>query len=325
MAIFATLVVGAARLAIPEPSGLRVGLATGPAEDLGEVDWVSNLDARIMRHVFTSPPDAWDDSFYRRTALRGITVVPVVEARPMPTSGAGRQAFAELVLAHVRRFGPRGSFWDDNPDLPRVVAPPVFEILNEPYIESIGGPYDPDGYARLVRRTSELVRPADSSVRLAMATATTFFGGGDNGKPWLAALYRSVPDLNEHFDIASLHPYAGDPDRCDPAYRWCFRQLEVVKAMLDARGAGDKRFYISEVGNNTGGQSASTEREQARYLRRYVELAKSYGYVDALLYYNYRDLCTDPGDKECWFGVLRQDGSPKPAFEALRRAASANR
>jgi polysaccharide biosynthesis protein PslG len=91
-----------------------------------------------------------------------------------------------------------------------------------------------------------------------------------------------------------------------------------------ARGAASKRIWITELGNNTRGDDAATEAEQAAYLTRYVEMAKSYGYVEGLLYYTYRDFCTDSGDKECWFGILRPDGSRKPAFDALRQAAQAN-
>jgi hypothetical protein len=276
-----------------------------------------------MRHEFYSAPDAWDDSFYRLAASRGVTILPLINTNPVPATDAARQAFAELVRAHVQRYGPRGSFWAQNPDLDRSLAPDVFEVMNEPYIEFLGGPYNPAGYAALVKRTAELVRPVDPTVRLAMATATTFFGGSRSGAPWLSALYEAVPNLNDYFDVAAVHPYAHNPDTCDPNYRWCFRQIEVVKAMLDSRGAAAKRIYITELGNNTGGASSHTEAEQAQYLQRYVDLSKGYGYVEALLYYSYRDHCTDSSNKECWFGVLRHDWSRKPAFDVLRRAATA--
>jgi hypothetical protein len=36
--------------------------------------------------------------------------------------------------------------------------------------------------------------------------------------------------------------------------------------------------------------------------------------------YNYRDSAsvTNPTDKERWFGLIRRDGSPKPAWQVLR-------
>jgi hypothetical protein len=308
----------------PAPGAIRVGLVTGYAKDVREVDWVTHLSARIMRHEFKAGPDAWDDSFYRLTTQRGITVVPLINTKPVPATDAAREAFAGMVAAHVRRFGPHGTFWDANPQLDRSLAPRVFEVMNEPYIEAMGGPYNPAGYAALVRRTAELVRAVDPDARIAMATATTYWGGADSGKPWLGALYDAEPRLNDYFDVAAVHPYGHDPDRCDRTDRWCFRQIEVVKSILNARGGGGKKLYITEVGNNTAGPSSHTETEQAKFLQRYVELAKGYGYVEALLYYRYQDLCADTTNKECWFGVIRGNGTLKPAFSTLRQAILAN-
>jgi Glycosyl hydrolase catalytic core len=302
----------------------RVGLVTSYAENLGEVDWVTDVGARIMRHEFEDAPDAWDDSFYRRTARLGITVVPLINTTTVPATEAARRAFVEKFKAHVVRYGPGGSFWRENPDLSAAHAPRVFEVMNEPYVYWLGGPYDPAGYAQLVKRTAEAVRPVNSEVKLALAAATTYFGPENNGADWIGALYAAVPNLNDYFDVVAVHPYAHDPDTCDPQFRWCFRQVEVIRSRFVARGAADKRIWITELGNNTRGDGAHSEAEQAAYLTRYVEMAKSYGYVDGLLYYTYRDFCTDGGDKECWFGVVRPDGSRKPAFDSLRRAAQAN-
>jgi hypothetical protein len=303
---------------------LRVGLVTTYAENLGEVDWVTDVGAKLMRHEFEHPPDAWDDSFYRRAAQLGITVQPLINSSTVPSTDEAQKAFVATFTAHVARYGPGGSFWRENPSLNAGYAPQVFEVMNEPYIYWQGGPYNPGAYARLVRRTAEAVRPVNSQVKLAMAAATTYFGPSNDGADWIGAMYSAVPNLNDYFDVVAVHPYAGNPDTCNPQFRWCFRQIEVIRSRFVARGAADKRIWITEIGNNTRGSDASTEAEQASYLSRYVEMAKAYGYVDALLYYSYRDFCTDASDKECWFGVVRPDGTRKPAFDVLKRAALAN-
>ena len=74
----------------PGPGSFRVGLVTSYAENLGEVDWVTDVGARIMRHEFEDAPDAWDDSFYRRTAQLGITVVPLINTTTVPSSEGPR-------------------------------------------------------------------------------------------------------------------------------------------------------------------------------------------------------------------------------------------
>jgi hypothetical protein len=302
---------------------LRVGLVTTYAKNLNEIDWVTDVGAKLMRHEFEHAPDAWDDSFYRRAAQLGITVQPLINTSTVPSTDEAQKAFVAMFTAHVARYGPGGSFWRENPSLNAAFAPQVFEVMNEPYIYWQGGPYNPGAYARLVQRTAEAVRPVNGQVKLAMAAATTYFGPSNDGADWIGALYSAVPNLNDYFDVVAVHPYAGNPDTCNPQFRWCFRQIEVIRSRFVARGAADKRIWITEIGNNTRGSDASTEAEQASYLSRYVEMAKSYGYVDALLYYSYRDFCTNGSDKECWFGVVRPDGTRKPAFDALKRAALA--
>ena len=44
-----------------------------------------------------------------------------------------------------------------------------------------------------------------------------------------------------------------------------------------------------------------------------------------MFYFNWRDVSAAPGARDHWglhTGLLRQDGSPKPALEALRQAAA---
>ena len=306
------------------PAGFRVGLATTYARNLTEVAWTTHVGAKLARHEFEHAPVAWDDSFYREATLRGVTILPLINTTTVPATEAARQSFAELVRSHVARFGPGGSFWRDNPDLDASFAPRVFEVMNEPYIQWQGGPYNPAAYAQLVKRTAELVRPVNPNVKLTLAAATTYYGTQNNGADWINSLYAAVPNLNDYFDLVAVHPYGHNPDTCDPAARWCFRQVEEIRERFNAHGASAKRFWITEVGNHTGGPSAHTEAEQATYLTRYVAMAKSYGYVDALLYFAYKDHCSDTGNKECFYGVLRSDGSAKPAFAALRESALAN-
>jgi hypothetical protein len=47
-------------------------------------------------------------------------------------------------------------------------------------------------------------------------------------------------------------------------------------------------------------------------------------FMGAVFVYHLHDWGTeDQSDKEFWFGLTRKDGSRKPAFDALRRAAEA--
>jgi hypothetical protein len=60
-----------------------------------------------------------------------------------------------------------------------------------------------------------------------------------------------------------------------------------------------------------------TAEAQADYLRKAAELAASWPYVDAFMVYRLRDWLPQDGGIEARFGVLNEDGTPKPAGKAL--------
>jgi hypothetical protein len=144
-------------------------------------------------------------------------------------------------------------------------------------------------------------------------------------------MYGAVPDLNAYFDAVSIHPYSAErsPDVYTPGQgtRWQFRRIEEMRAKFTAHGAADKKFWITELGwaTCTAHEDCVSEAEQAAYVTRVFEYARNEyaSFVEAVFIYHLNDWGpADQTNKEYWFGLLRKDGSPKPAFEALRSAAS---
>lgn len=309
----------------PPPTGaFRVGIAGDYGNNNSNLTDAADLGAKLLRKEFTSGPQAWMDSFFRQAALQGVTVLPLINSSQTPSGPTAHDAYAARFKDMALRFGPGGSFWAANPDLNASLAPVVWEITNEPYIGYLSGPYNPGNYAQLVRRVSEVVRPVAAWIKLTMGVDMSFFGPTNNGAAWIEPLYAAVPDLNRYFDVVAVHLYAGNADTCDPNFRWCFRRVERIKAKMDSFGALDKRYWVTEIGINTGGADAVSEATQASYIEKYVTKAKSYGYIDAMTVYRYRDYCNNSADKECFFGVKRYDGSPKPAYTTLKNLIAAN-
>ena len=74
---------------------------------------------------------------------------------------------------------------------------------------------------------------------------------------------------------------------------------------------GDKPVWITEFGYITGKKGWVTEKRQAVYLREaYSELVK--GHFQALFWFSLGEVGGDNGDN---FGLLREDGSKKPAYQ----------
>lgn len=279
---------------------------------------------------------ATDETFIV-AARYGITILPILGGAPrrargspsfLPTATGAWQAF---VAAAVARYGPGGAFWREHRKLPQR-PPRHFELFNEPYTaKSSGDRPDPAHYAHLVVAAVRAGRAANPHARFLIEAETTYSpDGGRTWLDWLGGMYAAVPDLGRYFDGVAVHPYANrSPLTFTPGVGDHFqsRRLEVIHDALVARGAGDKHLWVTEVGWSTCGRQQDSdcvsEPDQAQYLRDFFALTRTRwrDYVDAVFVYALQDYRDTRRPKEGGFGVLRRDGSRKPAWYALAAAA----
>ncbi len=121
-------------------------------------------------------------------------------------------------------------------------------------------------------------------------------------------------DLSNFMDAGTIHPYDGGkiPGSNLAAH------MSGVRAIT-----GDRPLVATEVGYHTSPISSNpwhwsvSEAAQAKYtLRQFLELYNAG--VQRSFAYELMDQGTDPSDMEFHFGLVRIDGSRKPAFTALR-------
>jgi hypothetical protein len=273
------------------------------------------------------------DEVVGAAAQYGLTVLPLLVDAPRWSGGSSRSlptdqgAFARFTARAAARYGPGGTFWRAHRSLPQRPAR-YMELFNEPYLPSYsGGHPDPGHYARLVAAAVPAARAANPQARFLIEVDTTY-SPNDGATPldWLTGMYAAVPDLGSYFDAVAVHPYAnGSPLTYTPGAgdRWQSRRIERIHDALVARGAGDKHLWVTEVGWATcrrAGECVSESR-QAAYLRDLFALRRVMwrGYVDAVFVYALQDYRSSDGSGS--FGLLRQDGSRKPAWYAMRAAA----
>ncbi len=125
--------------------------------------------------------------------------------------------------------------------------------------------------------------------------------------------YNEIGDLSPCLDKGNLHSYSG----ADPPHRRLSRDMSV--AMSWARTThGDKPLWATEFGYwNTTGQNGVSEEAAATYVprafmenfRRGIERSQGYELID---------LNTGSDQVIDNYGLLRTDGTRKPAFTALR-------
>jgi hypothetical protein len=285
-------------------------------------------------------PGKWDFTDFDRevamAARHGLTVLPLLMNVPgwagkawnaFPSNTGAYDAYVAQV---VSRYGPHGSFWRDHPQLPARRAQ-WFEIWNEPYLSQFSaGGVDPAAYARLYKGAAMAGKQADPSARFLIQA--DLYSSGDNGDSgaWVGPMFDAVPDLARWLDGVAVHPYTttdspGSYTPNDPHGE--FRRIENIRQEFAAHGAGSKPFWITEVGWSTcpaDPDSCVSDEKQAAFLASMFDIVKNdySSWVQAVFPYNYRDGNEDNvSDKEAWFGLIRRDGDPKPAWNVLREVA----
>jgi hypothetical protein len=149
------------------------------------------------------------DAVVKAAARHGISVLPVVWQAPgwaarhpsnpssPPSSNA---AYGRYLVALVKRYGPRGTFWTLNPTLPRV---PIrdWQIWNEPDATKYWSdqPFVA-GYTALLKAARPALKSADKGARAVLA--------GFPSRSWVSLARLYAAGAKRYFDVAAVHPFS---------------------------------------------------------------------------------------------------------------------
>jgi lysophospholipase L1-like esterase len=310
------------------------------------------------------------DAVMKQYAEDGAEVMFTVSARrPMPskdrTQGDWRnrrdyptdEAFIEDYLADVDRvldrYAAHGSFWKENPSLPR--SPLRFlEIYNEPnfwYLDTAREdrinhfpPKDPAArdaqnasrqklYGKLLAAAYPRVK-----ARAPEMSVVGFGAGGSSGAdvPFIKGVHAQLPAAAKCYDILSTHPYVRPcpPEGLDVRPYGRFSILggwTQIREIMRSTGSGDKPIWWTELNwtiypDSGGGYSLAqldprardrdtTPELQAAYLVRGYALALRLG-VPRLFYMSLVD--TDNVNS----GMLSPAGTPRLSGKAVKAMIS---
>ena len=272
------------------------------------------------------------DRFVADLASRRMRVLPILFNPPRfhssaPRRGARRgtypprepEAMGAFAAALVRRYGPDGSFWRARPRLPQL---PIrsWQVWNEPSIPVYwpSGP-DPAAYVDLLRSTRRAIRQVDPGAEIVSAG----LANSRLGMPFRRFVSRMYDaGAADAFDTFALHAYSR-------SYAGLQRAVADTRGLIASRG--DRApIWITEIGWASGGpRSPFTvgERGQARLVGRMVgslgRARRRLG-LRGIVYFNWRDSRPFAGGREFFglhTGLLRRNGTTKPALGAFARAA----
>jgi hypothetical protein len=278
--------------------------------------------------VQAAPDAAYDWSHYdpvvRSAAENGVRVLATVYSTPgfaastaeIPPLGSSLRGFETFARAAVERYGADGSFWEQNPDVPKL---PVtdWQLWNEPNSPLFWKPSpDPRQYLRLLRAFDSAVKGSDPGARILLGGLFPTPSDGISLDEFLTALYQAGG--RRLFDAVAIHPYARTP-------RDAIARVVQTRQVMSRFGDADKPIWITEVGWASRGTPPGLVvglSRQADYLRQTFALAAAerdrLG-IAGVVWYSLNDT---PGP--LWVGhcgLFRLDGSPKPAWEALAQVA----
>jgi hypothetical protein len=301
----------------PEPRASRSSLVIGI--DGGYSGWSESeiaqraeLGAAVTRHEWepTERVDEQDDVVQ--------TAAEEIHTRIHALLGANQLGdpihYREWVVAFVRRYGVGGSFWSEHPQLDASrYAITSIELGNEPYF----GEMSAADYADAVRPTLERVQDLGLAVKVVLPA----YVYGDNTS-WIDTLYQRIPDLNSLFYAIAFHPYWYGHDPATPADGGPFARIGTLRQQMNELGGESKPIYLTEYGESTaacGGECVS-EAVQAEHLKEMIEAVISHTAwkVEMLSLFQLLDRGTGSADRELQFGLLREDGTAKPAYAIVR-------
>jgi hypothetical protein len=273
------------------------------------------------------------DRVVRHAVAHGLDVLPVVILAPRwarqyrhvahsPPKDFGD--YNRYLRALIRRYGPAGSFWTENPMLPKR-AIRRWQIWNEPHLQfqwSIpsGHDYAP-GYGRLLRGAYRTVKATDRGAAVVLGGLSNF------SWEYLDHLYEKGR-IKGAFDVAALHPYTTKPSGV-------ITLTKRFRIVMRRHGDRKKSIWITELGLpasrgrvESDNNLQTTDEGMAEYLEQSYRLLvknrkSSLAGVKRVYWYNWAS--TYCCEVFRFTGLLKYDNAegvePMPALEEYRRSA----
>lgn len=221
----------------------------------------------------------------------------------------------------------------------------AYQIWNEPNLarEWCDQPPDPVAYAEMLRVAYAAIKAADPRALVISAGLSPTGTRPPQAMPddeYLDALYRAMNGSPEgYFDVLGVHAagFAAPPEispdeaaadkvRYGGERFFTFRRVEDLRAIQERYGDGGRRVAILEMGWTSDpvhpeyAWHAVTEEQKADYLVRAYEYARQHWqpWIGLMTTIYICDPDWTEQNEQYWWCITNPDGSPRPAFHALK-------
>ena len=259
---------------------------------------------------------------------RGIHVLPVLLWAPIwaqkykgefASPPKDPKAYARFAAVLAARYGPGGTFWSANPQLPQRPLRD-WQAWNEPTMTGfwLDQPFAKD-YVRLLKATRPALRRVDPKARVVLAGLVY-----DSPKA-LRSIYRAGG--RPHFDVAALHPFT-------LKVKNVALLIEQAREVMRANGDARKPALVTEFSwpsakgkvTRTYGYEVSESGQAKRVAEALPYLAKRRRAlrIERVYWYSWLTRETDEKYPFDFAGLRRLEADRvvvKPAYDAFRRTA----
>jgi hypothetical protein len=211
------------------------------------------------------------DGVVAKAANAGIEVLPFLNGAPfwavpsvwvpgsnhtvkapnhLPAAGTAASAWSNFVKGAVARYGPNGSFWAENPLVPKRPIR-IWQVWNEENFKYFVAKPNPAEYGRLVKLSYAALKSADAGAQVVLGGMFSRPKGGKSTKEkpkrvyfasdFLEQMYETTPGIKSKFNGVALHPYTGK-------YQELTAEIEEFRAVEKANGDPAKGLWITELG-----------------------------------------------------------------------------
>jgi hypothetical protein len=274
---------------------------------------------------------AASDQVVGDAARHGLNVLPTLLYTPGWDAAGNRAGFsiprrdapyAEFAGAMVRRYGPHGSFWSQNPSIPRRPIH-MWQVWNEPNIAQYWRQPFARSYVGLLRLAHQAIKQADHSAKVVLAALTNL--------AWhsLGQIY-AVKGARGLFDVVSVNGFTSKPAEV-------ILYLRLMRHAMDRYKDVSKPLIATELSwPSARGQTSqrndfnTTQNGQARNIAQLLPMIGAWRLrlgLSAFYYYTWMGNEFKGAPAFQFSGLLRYTNNgqvkSKPALGAFRRGALA--
>jgi len=197
----------------------------------------------------------------------------------------------------------------------------LYEVWNEWNVQGMGGvPLEegtgkPEDYVKLLKSVYDCLKSHESSLVI-LGGATGEIGARDNYMEKILRL-----GALDSLDGLSIHPYfwgsKGEGRFPENALK---KRFDTLRGWLSKYPKGPTfPIYVTELGWPTYDKGDGVTPEvQAKFMARSILILATDPQVKGVWIYELRDGGINPGDPEHHFGLINNDGTPKPAFWVMK-------